>query len=637
MVTKPRFNREALTDEQRDISQWPSVDVTTLPAKVQPLYTRRFEAVSDYLAGKTYDAIRLAYGISPSRLWSLIQRCLQQHPDGQIWGARALVPGVRLRSNQRRAQLKVRSFGARGGHSGALGKLFERFPELKEFVDDLFLKRRKPGVIHEPRIAVKNLHKRFLDKCRALGIRSDYPFTTKWLGKRALGKYLKRLADEKADEVVEARYGRNAARKWKATGEGAASKATRPFEFVQCDGHRIDGFFTIRVPHPTLGVVPAELPRIWLLAIKDVYSRAILGYLIALALEYDADDVMQCIQHAVVPWNPRNLTIPGLKYPQRGGFPSGVIPQAQWVAWDNFWYDNNKANLADITLDLLHEKLHCRVHPGAIDAIERRAILERFFLTFEENGIHRLPSTTGSHSKDVRRDKPEEKALKFDIRLEHLEELVEVMLAQFNATPHTALGYRTPLEVIEHYFASGGEVRHVDEKDRDTATFLVHRDMRTVRGDMKKSRRPYIEYENAVYRNEVLSRSPHLIGSKLTLHVNRRDLRCIKAFLPNGAEIGILTAQGGWGRTPHSLETRRAIGSMRNRKVLVLNEMDDPIAVYHDHMASEALTKKRARPRFEEARRETDVAAPKSSKPQAPPRPRQLSTARVKPRKTVTY
>ncbi len=639
-MANPRFNREALTDAQRDIATWPGVDVNVLPPEKQPLYTRRFNAVRDYLAGATYGAIRRAYDISPTRLWELVQRCLDKHPDGRLYGARALVPGVRTKPYQRRAEIKVQPCGSRGGYSGALGRLFDRFPELKEHIDDLFLKRRKPGLVHEPRIAIKHLHKRFIDKCRALGIKQDYPFTTKWLGKRALHNYLAQLAAKSADETVCARYGRNAARKWEATGEGAASEATRPFQFVQCDGHRIDGMFTIRVPHPTLGEVPVELPRIWLLVIKDVFSRAILGYVIALALEYGADDVAQCIQNAVVPWTPRKLTIPGLHYPERGGFPSGVLPHAQWVVWDDFWYDNAKAHLADITLDLLLERLHCRPHAGAIDAIERRAILERFFLTFEENGIHRLVSTTGSHPNDARRDNPQEKALKFDVRLEHLEELVDVMLAQFNATPHTALGFRTPLEVIEYYFAAGGEVRRLDEKDRDATEFLVHRDVRTVRGNIKKSRRPYIEYENAVYRNEVLSRSPHLIGARLTLHVNRRDLRCIKAFLPNGAELGVLTAQHGWGRTPHSLDTRRAIGSLRNRKLMTLIEMDDPVALYHEHLGRESLTKKRARPRFEKTRREAAATPPAPSAPTAPA----VSSARkapnrphAAPRKTVTY
>ena len=419
------------------------------------------------------------------------------------------------------------------------------------------------------------------------------------------------------------------------------TKTIQPFQRVDCDGHRIDGLFPIWVKHPEIGEVPVELPRLWLLVIKDVFSRAILGYLIVLSLEYAARDVTRCIQRAVAPWKPRSFTIQGLKYPERGGFPSGIIPQLAWAAWDEFWFDNAKAHLADLTIDMLIGKLRCTPHAGAIDAIERRAMVERFFLTFEENGIHRLASTTGSHPRDPRRDNPEAKALKYDMKLEHLEELVEVMPAQYNGTPHTALGYRTPLEVLEHYLAIGGEVRYVEEKHRDAATFLYEHDVRIVRGSLKRSRKPYIEYEGAVYRNEVLARSFDLIGTALTLHVDTDDLRCIKAFLPNGTELGMLSAQGPWARTPHSLETRRAIQSRRHRKLIVFTEMDDAVQIYHDQIGRESLTNKRLRPRYGKTRRDMEKPGDHAAKNAAAiarlhqPTPRPVKT--VAPRKTVTY
>src|SRR6185436_8241964 len=104
--------------------------------------------------------------------------------------------------------------------------------------------------------------------------------------------------------------------------------------------------------------------------------------------------------------------------------------------------------------------------------------------------------------------------------------------------------------------------------------------------------------ENVRYQNEVLARSPDLIGTKLTLHVDPDDLRCIKAFLPDGTELGILTAHGAWGRIPHALETRRAIMSLRHRKLIAYTEADDPMQVYHDYLSKEALKKKSARAKY---------------------------------------
>mgnify|MGYP001572517706 CR=1 FL=1 len=635
MRTEPRVRREALTEEQRDKTKWPTVDTASLDSKDVPLFERRRAAIGDYVDGKSYRAIAQVHEISRNRLWILRGRFFAKHEDGRMYGERALVPRVRIKKYERRADLKARPAGARGGNSGALAKLFERFPEIKEFIDDLFLKRRKPGVVHESRIPVKAIHKRFLDKCRAAGITSSYPFSTKWLGIRALGKYLVRLAHAQTERAITARYGANAARRYEAVGEGMS--ATRPYQCTQFDGHKIDGEFTIRVKHPHVGEIPVTCPRIWLLAIIDVFSRAVLGYLIVLRLEYRALDVTRCVQRAVAPWKPRAFTIPGLRYPERGGFPSGVFPQLGWAAWDEFGIDNAKANLADVTLDALVSRMGSKVNAGAVGLIERRAIIERLFLTFEENGIHRLPSTTGSNPKDPRRQKPDKAALRYDIRLEHLEDLVEVIFAQYNTTPHAALGYRTPLEVIEHYFATGGEVRRLDEADRNDSAFLYIRDTRTVRGDLKKSRKPYIEYEYGIYRNEVLARSPDLIGTQLVLHVNPDDMRCIKAFLPNGTDLGVLTVQAPWNRTSHSLETRIAVNDLRNRKMIVFTEMDDPVQIYHEHLGREALVKKRARPRYEKHRRELETATSLPTASTLESKWHSETAVQATPRRTVTY
>lgn len=627
MRTEIRFRREALSDEQRDYTKWPTVDVDSLAPEDRPVFLSRRGALRDYVADKALSAIRQTYNISAGWLLELRKRVFAVHPDGRIWGERGLVPHARIKPYERRAEIKRGPAGARGGRSGALGKLFERFPDLKEFVDDLFLKRRKPGVVHESRIRIKGIHKRFLDKCRALGIKNEWPFTAKWLGIVALRKYLVRLSHEQTARAVAVRYGENAARRYEASGDGADTDVTRPYQRVQCDAHKIDALFTIRIPHPRLGEIPTLVPRIWLLAIIDVFSRAVMSYYLVLSLECSARDVTRVIQRAVMPWTARKFTVPALRYPDHGGFPAGVFPTLAWAAWDEMWFDNAKVNLAHLTKDLLIDKMGTKVHAGAINAIERRAIMERLFLNIEENGFHRLVSTTGSHPRDPRRQEPEEKALKYDIRLEHLEDLVEVLFAQYNATPHAALGYRTPLEVIEHYLTTGGEVRHIDEAHRSDAAFLYVRDSRTVRGDVKKSRKPYIEFEGAIYQHEVLARSPDLIGSELTLHVNPDDLRLIKAFLPDGSEFGLLSAKAPWHRVPHSLETRTAITKLRHRKLISYTDMDDPIEIYYQYLEHQARTRKRGRLRYEKARRESEAttslsnARPGDVTPESAPMP----------------
>ena len=91
----------------------------------------------------------------------------------------------------------------------------------------------------------------------------------------------------------------------------------------------------------------------------------------------------------------------------------------------------------------------------------------------EENGFHRLPNTTGSDPTDTKRNKPEEYAIKYRISEWEIEELTTALIAEYNATPHSGLGYLSPLEAMEQriqrYF-----VRTLGEEERENLSFLYY-------------------------------------------------------------------------------------------------------------------------------------------------------------------
>jgi putative transposase len=128
-------------------------------------------------------------------------------------------------------------------------------------------------------------------------------------------------------------------------------------------------------------------------------------------------------------------------------------------------------------------------------------------------------------------------------------------------------------------------------------------------GNLKLGRRPYIQFEDERYTSEVLARSPDLIGIELTLIVNTNDLRTITAFLPNGAEFGVLAAMGKWARTPHTLATRRAANRRRVLKVQhhVAPANVDAVHVLLDDRSKEALTNKKAAMAYESVRRDAQL------------------------------
>ncbi|MDA1570717.1 hypothetical protein PDK93_32455, partial [Bacillus cereus] len=237
----------------------------------------------------------------------------------------------------------------------------------------------------------------------------------------------------------------------------------------------------------------------------------------------------------------------------------------------------------------------CSINTGPVAVPIRRPIIERFFRTLEQNGFHRLPSTTGSHPKDTKRKKPEENAVKYRISAEHLEELTDVLIAEYNGTPHEGNNNLSPLEVFQQRINRGMTITQLSQERRNEMNFFSLKVTRKVKGHNKEGRRPYVYYEGVKYSNEVLLRSPQLINKSLELLINTDDLRVIKAFLTDGSELGNLTAIGKWGVNPHNLRTRKAINKLKNNKMIHFNQYEDPINVYQNYLEKESIKNKSSR------------------------------------------
>lgn len=126
-----------------------------------------------------------------------------------------------------------------------------------------------------------------------------------------------------------------------------------------------------------------SVKRIWLLAILEVPTSAVLGHLLCVKPEYSQMDVLQCIQNAIYPHAPKIFTINGLQYPKEGSFPSISIPETQWAVWREFWMDNAKANLAINVKDKLTKTIGCFINAGPVKSPLRRSYIERFFVSLK--------------------------------------------------------------------------------------------------------------------------------------------------------------------------------------------------------------------------------------------------------------
>ena len=394
-----------------------------------------------------------------------------------------------------------------------------------------------------------------------------------------------------AERVAGLRHGDDAQRKIGVCGTGRA-KHTQPHvpvAKVQCDGHKIDGYFTILVRHPKGGWIKVVVERLWLILVIDVITRSVLGYHIALGRNYSLEDVLKAIRSAIVPWVPRQLTIPGLTYSVDSGMPSAVFPEMEWAIWGEIQVDGAMANRAQEVRDKITKTIGGIVNFGGPAAPEGRQIVERAFLSLEEASIHRLPNTTGSAPDDPRRNQPVEMAKKLGFTLDHLHDILAVTICNHNGLPTLGVGHRSPLQHLEYLIREvQAVVPQLPEEKRPSLEELEYRTKVVVRGSLAGGVRPYINFHNERYTNGVLSSGFHFLKSELTLCVNRDDISSIKAYLPNGQPLGMLMAQGIWRGIPHSLFARKAFDSLKRNRKLVACEQSDPITALMYHLTQEA-------------------------------------------------
>ncbi len=545
------FDRGSIPDNLRDLSAWPSVDMSALSEDDQANFVARQAAIELYIQNPNLSliAIRDQTGVDPKTVYRMMDRCLSKHADGRIYGFRGAIPYARLKQYERVHSVN-RYDGAQGvGLAGAFGLLLQRYPSIEKLL--LRHAKQRHKVIddaREVRKSIKRIHKTFLEECRNAGVKPDeYPLNQAMAGLRSLASYFKRYDNQTFESAARSagvdRVGPAAPAEIEQ-----APPATRAFEVVEFDGHKIDLRVTVRVIDPFGFETLLELTRIWILVLLDVASRAVIGYKVALSKEYNKDDVAGALQAALIPFRPRQYKIPGLAIRSSGGYPSAVLPQTQFACWEWFRFDGAKSHLAADTLMRLNQIVGCWPDNGPAAEPDVRPFIERFFQLVAENFAHRLPGTTGSNPQSI------EKALsdpngdtKLLVELDELEDMIEVLIGDYNGESHGGVSNRTPLEAMAQLLARDqGYLRALPRVVRQNLCLLQEARIVTIKGSIAPGLRPHINFLEVRYTNDILSSSPGLIGKKLRIYFDVRDIRSVKAFFEDGAELGVLSAARPW-------------------------------------------------------------------------------------------
>lgn len=563
-----------------NLSTWPEFDAQALAVDNRKIFESRRRAVELYVANTAIEQIEKHTGVDRRQLYRLLPRCNQMHDDGRVYGYRALVPYARLADYQRTKRSKLHPIGGSRGTAGAFDKLLQLHPPLGVWIDQqiggkhiaIDQRQGEDGLRIRLR-GLKALHLGFLRECRRLGLTAaDYPMNTEMLGIRSLAAVTKERGLHSFDRA--ARFAGATHLKGLPTQKSLSVPAAQhAYDIVEFDGHRLDVRLKVVVRDPLGFEQEFEIERIWLLVIIDVWSRAVLGYHVSLNREYSRYDVIRTVEAALEPHRARAFALPGVGYGALGGFPSGKMPELAYATWHWLKLDNARANLAEDVRYTLGEFVGCWINAGPPHSPDDRPFIERFFGSIATNLSSRMPGYTGTNARDVRRALSDPKGyLRLYVSLDEIEELLEAALANYNATPHDGLNGRTPLEAVEYSVRSGGALLNWLPESKRRTLCLMHTPKRvTVRGYLEQGQRPHINFYGVRYTNAVLASTAAFLGQELRLYYNSQDLRSVRAFAPDGGEIGLLKAQGVWGEIAHDLKLRQEIVRLRGSKRFASN------------------------------------------------------------------
>ncbi|CAB3929368.1 hypothetical protein LMG6000_00420 [Achromobacter insolitus] len=578
-----------------DYRRWPVIDPSALSNSGRERHDWFKRGLEVYcIDGNLVEAAIQAH-TSQANFLRILRRCICPYFDGKIAGWRALIPHSRIPTSL--PQIRTESVKARTGRAVQFSMLLENYPQIEKMLNDEILKLGQGRKVYEARKSYAALTELVRRACIDLGLTDrDYPLNTASFGLKAVTRYAKNLVLSNPSVGVRARYGRDAYQRLKV-GTGREPLwvilPTQPYDRIAIDAHRIDCLGTIEVDTPS-GPLLVIVRRLWIIVVFDVFSRAALGFSAWIGKEPSAAAVEKALTMSLTTWQPASLPHTGLVLPPNAGFPSGVFPELENTFGAVLTLDNALSHLSARISDKARRRLGCAIAWGACGAWSHNSTLERFYGTLSRVGFQRLPSTTGASPLDPKRDRPELAAVKHRITQQHLQELTEAFIANYNATPHSALAGRSPLQILELYLH--GDHAPLFARTLPPATAAVP-DLgtsvvtATVRGNLNKGRRPYVELTGARYTGPELCDNFGAIGHKLRVHFrDDDDYREVDAFFESGMPLGKLRViDTRWARTPHTKWLReqvsKAIASGKIRQ-----DVYDPVEAYLDLLRKQAIS-----------------------------------------------
>lgn len=569
-----------------DITTWATVEESDIKsAKDRAQYKRRRDAAIVYSSTRSWKEAARIVGTSERNFRRLWGRCCELASDGRPWGFRGLVPRKVIRRATRRRMLRSPKGVATKGFGGSLEKLLLDHPSIRTGLITT-LGRLGPEAYQPVTMKGRQLQLQFERLCREAGLtEDDYPLNTRERCRRSLPDWVKRVyLPQYAFAYVKGEHGQDAATGFDFQKEGDARRPpAKAWEEWQIDEVKIDVYARYEFLSPDFVPISLELPRIVAVVLKDTGSGAVPAWKLVIGREVNVGDLLEVLWMAISGPTKVQPSVPGSDYKDGAGYPATVIPELRWTFPSTIGLDNALAHLANDFRNSLEKSGGSKVLLGKPKTPLERANIEAEFSALARKVLHQLPGTTGSGPSDPKRKKA---ALPLEglIRIEDLEHTLDVYFANRNGLPHAASNYVAPLERLRHNLDRGLLSVAVLLPDKRHAHVFGLRCEVTVRADLRKGRRPFVNFLKMRYRGPALTAFTGYVGKRLVVRASPMDLRTIVLFDEQGCELGVLRAEGKWGALPHDLRIRRLFLKLRREHSLGKQAEDDPMRALFKHL-----------------------------------------------------
>lgn len=323
---------------------------------------------------------------------------------------------------------------------------------------------------------------------------------------------------------------------------------------------------------------PLRLKRVSILVAVDCFSDCILGWHLALTSAPNQDDLLLLLANCLDRKTLMPLTTPGLSYLPGAGFPS--MPDDGAVSFGVVELDNAWLHSAGVVADALCDRLGATIHQSRAKHPLARALVESVFGYIATHASHRFAATSGTGPQDPRRESAKNRRRLPTCSLRTLEEALEVVLSEYNATPKADRLGLSPRELLD--LARDQQcLRFRSAADRALFRPFEHRQKLAIHRPNDVHHQPHINFEYAKYTNaEVLNATTE---KHLYVHYDRRDIRTVRAYDLKGQYLGDLFAPAMWFRFAHGVMLRRRVHQWARRD---RRRRRDPLSGYfHECLA----------------------------------------------------